>query len=196
MSIRDGMSPNSQRRGFTLVEMLVALVIIAGMIGLLFPAIHAARESAHRTGCLNNLHQLRIALQLYVDANNDPPATNGWTVAILPWLEESATLTALQDGRRDVLRPAVFECPSHPEFDMIKPGIQTNLYAMVISRPERGRVGGFGIVDRAVDLTADELALWWIGPENLPSEWGAVQRRMTGPHRGGSFNSVWLRVSR
>lgn len=63
-----------RRRGFTLVELLVAIAIIGMLVALLLPAVQAARESARRTQCMNNLKQLGIAMQLFHDARGHFPS--------------------------------------------------------------------------------------------------------------------------
>ena len=64
---------NTRRRlsdaGFTLVEMLVVLAIVALLIGMLFPAIGSAKERGRQTACASNLRQLGIAFRLYQDEN-------------------------------------------------------------------------------------------------------------------------------
>lgn len=66
------MRPRS-RTGFTLVELLVVIAVIAILVSMLIPAVQSARESARRTKCANNLRQIGLAMHQYHDQRNRLP---------------------------------------------------------------------------------------------------------------------------
>jgi len=62
---------NVSATAFTLLELLVVIAVIAILAALLLPTLGRAKESGRATVCLSNLHQIGLALQLYVQDNNN-----------------------------------------------------------------------------------------------------------------------------
>src|SRR5687767_1356810 len=122
------------RRAFTLVELLVVIAIIGLLIALLLPAVQAARESARRSQCVNNLKQIGLAVHNYATTRGAlPPSGNanpsdvgsrrGWVYLILPDLEQEALGSAYRDNIDwfDPINEPVYQtqvkamqCPSAP----------------------------------------------------------------------------------
>jgi len=87
------------KHGFTLIELLIVIAVVGTLVALLLPAVQAARESARRAACKNNLKQIGLATLAYHDAHGHlPPPKFGNTtyqwlggtlVMLLPYLEEA-----------------------------------------------------------------------------------------------------------
>lgn len=94
------MSRRASRHGFTLVELLVVIAIIGILVALLLPAVQAARESARRMSCSNNMKQVALALHNYHDSYKVfPPGSLrpvgtgyywGMMMFTLPFMEQDA----------------------------------------------------------------------------------------------------------
>lgn len=88
----------TKRRGFTLVELLIVIGVVATLIALLMPALSKARGAAQRIKCCANLQQMGQAFAMYENENrNSLPmlteATNGqhaWEEYIFPYLQTTA----------------------------------------------------------------------------------------------------------
>lgn len=92
----------SRKSGFTLVELLVVIAIIGVMVGLLLPAVQAAREAARRMQCSNNMKQLGLAVHNFASTYQDKVPMLGeaeegghWTAFILPFVEQNTVFERL-----------------------------------------------------------------------------------------------------
>lgn len=92
------------KSGFTLIELLVVIAVMSVLMALMLPAVQQVRESARRTQCKNNLHQLGVALHSFAaDRQRFPPGADyknswnhAWTTRILPFLDQNALYNSYQ----------------------------------------------------------------------------------------------------
>ncbi len=96
-----GCAKNGQP-GFTLIELLVVIAIITVLAGMLVPALGRAKRTAQGAACLSNLHQIGLAMRLYLDdCGVTPPA---YINASCRWMDLIKPLIPKQSG--------VFRCPA------------------------------------------------------------------------------------
>lgn len=123
--------------GFTLIEFLVVVGIIAILLALLIPAVNRGREAARRISCMNNLKQIALATQSYHASHEVFPSGSvgatrpvasladgpwmSWTTSLLPYMEQSAVFStinfdlapvAIENQTSRMVRMMTLQCPT------------------------------------------------------------------------------------
>jgi prepilin-type N-terminal cleavage/methylation domain-containing protein len=163
------------RRGLTLVELLVVIAIVAGLIGLLLPAVQSARASARNVACLNNVKQISLAFQAHLSAlrifptgGNEywtPPTFSGgtpltgekqdagWAFQILPYVEgRSAWQPA---GASDTERQIAALAAVHPFY--FCPGRRGPQSVTYVDEEYPGDLAGKPLVHGLIDYAGSNM---------------------------------------
>jgi type II secretory pathway pseudopilin PulG len=146
---------------------LVVIAIIAILIALLLPAVQQAREAARRSQCKNNLKQIGLALQNYLDSFekfppgsvrdyvNFPAGTGSWNTSmlswqarILPYVDNSAVTKQINWGLYPgsaaghaplyTLKLPIYSCPSDPNSEGANPPIAPTNYVSCLGNSDDG----------------------------------------------------------
>jgi hypothetical protein len=179
----------SNRQGTSLIETLLVIAIIAVLLGLLLPAVGAARQRAMETVCKNNLKQINLAVAQLVETQKRLPApgssdvVGGWAIDVLPFLDQKnlwdriTPETPISAAPEFLLRlPRILTCPVRAAAD--PPGPAAMDHAHYILVPVAGRQS-YNVFDAPLDVKVP----WASGPEMAFTD---VVRQI-GPHSRGFF---------
>jgi len=174
--------------GFSLVELLVVIGIIALLIAILLPSLAAARRSAQTVECANNLRQLTNALIIYANENNGyfPPNTGDEQ---LFWYQQrmiGKTIPSPIEMPDDSIAGGVMVCPA--DFDDALRSYAVNAFSSSVmshfarpgleADPPQGRQFKFGVRESSSIILLGDSWAEWEQPEGYPSMGYAAQAIM------------------
>lgn len=180
----------TQKKGFTLIQLLVVLAILGVLVALLLPAQRRVRPAARRTQCKNNLKQIGLALHNYHDTYHAfPPAftvdsdgrpLHSWRTLILPFVDQEPLY-----NRIDLSKPwndpanaeafksqvPVYQCPgSHADVAWTHTIYMALVTANSCFRPTEPRVMSEITDDRGKTIMVIEVdvdqAVHWMSPKD------------------------------
>jgi prepilin-type N-terminal cleavage/methylation domain-containing protein/prepilin-type processing-associated H-X9-DG protein len=129
MKLTSNKTTGAKRNGFTLLELVVVLCILAILAALVLPALAATKPGSSVAQCLNDKRQLSIAWQMYASDNSDSLMGTAWVGGTLDWRGTSADTNAalLTDPSQSLIaayihNAAVFKCPADNYQSAAMPG--------------------------------------------------------------------------
>lgn len=168
-----GTNHRGPHRGFTLVEMLLVVAVIALLIALLLPSMQMAREMSRRAKCLTQQHMITIGAINY--ATNNGGRTPTITTWAMHYLTDHIETAAPNDARPTLLRLTnsidAYYCPSHEALSPTTPGVSWNAPGdLTVYRYMS--YGPIGIWNQSVNLTVNWPKHYvglpvWAGPTPL-----------------------------
>jgi len=177
---------NANRRGFTLLELLVTISIIAVLISLLLPAVQSAREAARRAQCSNNLKQLALSTHNFENAQGTFPrsgehnVTVGSTTYKTQDYHSAFTLILSTIEQGNVYNQLNLQLPYNFSGNVTASTTVINTFLCPTNALESDRVGGrdsigFGCIDYATapytEIMADGTTKWqagYVAPTPVP----------------------------
>jgi prepilin-type N-terminal cleavage/methylation domain-containing protein len=179
------------RNGYSLIELLIVLGIIAVLLGLLLPAVQAVRQRADEMVCKNNLHQIGEAGLNYWETTRhlpdaaSPGTVGGWAIELLPYIDQKPLYDQTAPGSPisaapDFLlrQPRIYRCPIRSALEVSNPGVmEPSNYVFALN----SKRNAFFFMDAPLDL----ISPWASGVEMDSVDF----QQLTGPHRGGFFTT-------
>ncbi len=202
--------PRVGRLGFTIVELVVVLAILAILVAMLLPAVRRSSDPPRRTACKNNLKNIMFAMHNYHDVHGHfPPAftvdedgnkLHSWRTLLLPFLEQTELYESI-----DLTKPwnhsvnaaareadlAVFRCPSSapkaPGFTLYMGLVGPNAFFSSDGTPRSltDLTDGTGETIAITEISADRAVHWMNPTAESGAEYVTMESDRTTSHPRG-----------
>src|SRR3989475_614733 len=164
----------NSRQGFSLIELLIVVAVVAILAGLLLPALSQARRQARRSQCINNQHQLLLTWHLYNGDNRELAVANGHgpagsSIALSSTMNEVATTKFWVPGDDHFYYPAFTNAQwlTDPRTAMFAPYLRS---AAIYKCPEYKssiKIPGAGKFPHVRSYSMNAYVGWAVNPDEL-----------------------------